>query len=75
MDMTWTHSALSHIPTLLPSNPTLDMLPSTFFTLSAACCLLSSVLWHVFAGCSDDLFVESAARGDYVGIGWYVGMV
>lgn len=62
----------SYIPVLLPANPDLDALPASFFTFSAACCLLSSVLWHISAGCSDQHVMESAARGDYVGIGWCV---
>lgn len=58
------------IPTLLPHDVSLDALPAAFFAFSAACCLLSSVIWHVASGCSDLAIMQNAARGDYVGIGW-----
>ncbi|KAF8344084.1 hemolysin-III related-domain-containing protein [Cantharellus anzutake] len=62
----------SLFPTLLRSDPTLDFAPATFFTLSAALCLMSSVVWHLCAGCSDAAVMESAARLDYIGIGWLI---
>ena len=34
--------------------------------------LLSSCIWHVMSGCAHTKAMESAARVDYVGIGWYV---
>lgn len=64
-------NTLPHL-SFLRSSPSLDTLPAVMFTLSAACCLLSSVIWHIFAGCSNEFLVEGAARGDYVGIGWFV---
>jgi adiponectin receptor len=42
------------------------------FMLFANICLLSSCLWHVFSGCAHRKAMETAARVDYVGIGWYV---
>lgn len=41
------------------------------FTLFANICLLSSCVWHVISGCAHMGTAETAARVDYVGIGWY----
>ncbi|KAF8319336.1 HlyIII-domain-containing protein [Clavulina sp. PMI_390] len=61
------------VPVLLPAHSEpLDTLPAAFFAFSAACCLFSSVVWHVFSGCADLMGMEAAARVDYIGIGWLI---
>lgn len=45
------------------------------FTLFANICLLSSCFWHVMSGCAHRRTMETAARVDYVGIGWYVSLL
>ncbi|KIJ39469.1 hypothetical protein M422DRAFT_85431, partial [Sphaerobolus stellatus SS14] len=42
------------------------------FTLFANICLASSCIWHIMSGCAHMGTCESAARIDYVGIGWLI---
>lgn len=45
--------------------------PDMVYTYFARVCLLTSAIWHCFAGCSHPGAMEFFARLDYVGIGWY----
>ncbi|KAF8510560.1 HlyIII-domain-containing protein [Hysterangium stoloniferum] len=42
------------------------------FSLFAMICLASSCVWHVMAGCAHTKATDTAARIDYVGIGWLI---
>jgi len=42
------------------------------FSLFAVICLASSCVWHVMAGCAHRKATDTAARIDYVGIGWLI---
>jgi len=44
-------------------------IPTFVFSIFADICLLTSVVWHIFAGCAHPDVMEFAARVDYVGIG------
>jgi len=44
------------------------------FTIFSSLCLLSSCVWHVMAGCAHGKAMETAARIDYVGIGWLISV-
>lgn len=50
----------------------LHALPTTLFGLFASLCLLTSCIWHLCAGCSTFKVMETAARVDYLGIGWLI---
>jgi adiponectin receptor len=50
----------------------LTALPTTLFSIFALLCLLTSVAWHICAGCSSPRVMETAARIDYLGIGWLI---
>lgn len=54
------------------STSQLHALPTTLFSLFALLCLLTSVIWHVCAGCASFRVMETAARIDYLGIGWLI---
>lgn len=54
------------------STSPLDALPTTLFSIFSLLCLLTSVGWHIFAGCADFVIMETAARIDYLGIGWLI---
>lgn len=57
--------------TQLSEDPHAD-LADRVFSLFANLCLFASCVWHVMAGCAHRKAMETAARIDYVGIGWYV---
>jgi len=54
------------------STSQLHSLPTTLFSLFSLLCLLTSVIWHVCAGCASFRVMETAARVDYLGIGWLI---
>ena len=63
-----------HLPSIISSSSLLevDPVPRYMFLIAAATCLACSSLWHLSCGCSDVWVLETGARTDYVGIGWYV---
>ncbi|CAG8507760.1 3834_t:CDS:2 [Acaulospora colombiana] len=50
----------------------LTVLPTTLFSIFAMLCLITSVAWHICAGCASPQVMETAARIDYLGIGWLI---
>lgn len=46
--------------------------PDMIYTWFARLCLLTSAIWHCFAGCAHPGALEFFARLDYVGIGWLI---
>jgi adiponectin receptor len=54
------------------STSQLHSLPTTLFSLFSLLCLLTSAIWHVCAGCASFRIMETAARVDYLGIGWLI---
>lgn len=54
------------------SSTYLIALPTTLFSIFALLCLVTSIGWHIFAGCSDPGIMDTAARIDYLGIGWLI---
>ncbi|KZV95032.1 HlyIII-domain-containing protein [Exidia glandulosa HHB12029] len=47
-------------------------MPDMIYTYFARVCLLTSAIWHCFAGCAHPGTMEFFARLDYVGIGWLI---
>lgn len=45
-----------------------DRLVQTIYLVAAMKCLVSSVFWHIFSGCSDAKWFERAACVDYSGV-------
>ncbi|KAF8512391.1 hemolysin-III related-domain-containing protein [Gautieria morchelliformis] len=81
----WTHllplifslaTLSSSLRPLLQSTRYIHDIPVDFadrvFMMFANICLLSSCVWHVMSGCAHRKAMETAARVDYVGIGWLI---
>ena len=51
-----------------PQTTWADRLVQTIYLIAAMKCLISSVVWHVFAGCSHAVWFERAACVDYSGV-------